>query len=349
MEGDELHRVADEVEGVLLPVERVEVALDGGEVDGACGDGHADGVLLAGVAHVGGALEGDDARGDALAHECRRCLPLERLVERGHLLGAGARAAEPRDTRLDHIEPRRGHAHPPRREHAAVRRHDDGAHLQLGAERRRVHRAAAAAGNEHEVARVVAAPHRDELQRVDHVGVDEADDPVGELRRRQAERAAEGAERLLGGGAADSERATQEVVGVEDARDELRVGDGGLGAAALVAGRAGLGTCALRANANGAAGVDPGDRAAAGADLDDVDDGHHHRVAGVVGAPANLVLGGRRDLAVEDQRALGSGAADVEVDDVGLAAAGADAGRPDQAGGGAGLDHRDRAGAGGGE
>ena len=58
--------------------------------------------------------------------------------------------------------------------------------------------------------------------------------------------------------------------------------------------------------------VDPGDAAAAGADLDDVDDRQHHRVA--AGVAADVVALGDRRLAVADQARLGRRAAHVEGD-----------------------------------
>ena len=177
----------------------MEVALDGGEIGRAGRDGDAHRVLLAGVAHVGRPLEGDDARRDPLLDDGGSSLALERAEEGVEVDSSGTRAAEPRDARLHDVKARRGHAHPPRREHAGVRRHDDGAHLQLGAERRGVHRATTATDHEHEVTRVVAAAHRHELERVDHVGVDETDDPVGERRGRQAKRGAELGEGALRG------------------------------------------------------------------------------------------------------------------------------------------------------
>src|SRR5439155_95910 len=66
--------------------------------------------------------------------------------------------------------------------------------------------------------------------------------------------------------------AAEEVLRVEPAEDDIRVRDGRLDAAAAVTDRAGIRACALRPDPQQPARVDPGDGAAAGADLDEVDD-----------------------------------------------------------------------------
>ncbi len=205
-----------------------------------------------------------------------------------------------------------------------------------------MHRAAAAAGDEHEVARVVAAPDRDEPQRVDHAGVGEPDDPVGGLLGGRADLLPEPPDRLQRQVAADRQAPAEEVVRVDHARHQLRVGDRRRRAALAVARGPRVGARAARPDVQAAGVVDPGDRAAARADLDDVGDGHVGRIARALRRPLELVL--RRDLrlAVLDQRALGGRAADVEVDDVALADVLADPRRAHDAGGRAGLHEVDR-------
>ena len=70
--------------------------------------------------------------------------------------------------------------------------------------------------------------------------------------------------------------------GVEEAEREVGVGDRGLGAAAAVAGRTGVGARRLGADLEQAELVDAGEAAAAGADLDEVDRRHRHREAGAL-------------------------------------------------------------------
>ena len=98
--------------------------------------------------------------------------------------------------------------------------------------------------------------------------------------------------------------AAEQVRG-DPAEHDVGVGDGRLGAALAVAERAGVGAGRLRADLERALGGDPGDRAAAGADGDDVD----HRDLARVGA--DRALGGQGRLAVEHDRDVGRGAAAV--------------------------------------
>ncbi len=88
--------------------------------------------------------------------------------------------------------------------------------------------------------------------------------------------------------------------------------------------------------------IDPGDRSAAIADLDQIDHRHHDRVAGGLTVALDPVIGLDRDLIVFDQRAFGGGAADVERQDVRLADDPAKLGRAPEAGGRAAFDHGDR-------
>ena len=84
----------------------------------------------------------------------------------------------------------------------------------------------------------------------------------------------------------------------------------GCGAAAAVGGGAGHGAGAARPDAEGAAMIDVGDRAAAGADRVDVDHRQQQREAGDRGA-ARVGLG---KAAVDDNADVGAGSADVEGD-----------------------------------
>ena len=120
----------------------------------------------------------------------------------------------------------------------------------------------------------------------------------------------------------DRQVAGQQRALVEVAEQQVAVGDGRLGAAAAVADGARLGARALGPDAQGAGAVHPGDGAAAGRDLGEIDHRHADRVAGAVhpavaaGAAADLVLGRRLVLAVADQARLGGGAAHVEGEQV---------------------------------
>ena len=143
--------------------------------------------------------------------------------------------------------------------------------------------------------------------------------------------------------------AAEEVARVEPAQDDVGVGDRRLDAAPPVADRPGIGARAPRPDAEEPARVDPGDAAAAGADLDQVDDGRADRVArqrhaadARAGVAADVVVLGHGRPAVLDQPDLGRRAAHVERDDVGTAERLAQVGRGDHAGGRPGLDHEHR-------
>src|SRR5262249_10869794 len=69
-------------------------------------------------------------------------------------------------------------------------------------------------------------------------------------------------------------RAAEEIIRVEVAAHEVGVGDRWAQTAASIAGRAGIGAGALRADVEEAAAVDPGDRAAAGGYRGHIERGH---------------------------------------------------------------------------
>ena len=132
-------------------------------------------------------------------------------------------------------------------------------------------------------------------------------------------------------------RAAEERAGPDGADHDMRVGRRGLGAALAVAGRPGIGAGALRADAQHAAIVDPGDRAAAGADRDDVEHRRADRQA------VDLAFRGERRPSVLHQADVGRGAAHVEGDQVLEARARRLARRADHAGGRAGIERGDGA------
>ena len=81
---------------------------------------------------------------------------------------------------------------------------------------------------------------------------------------------------------------------------------------------------------NAADRIAPGDRAAAGADLDNVDDGKLHWLTGGFAADHVALLDRRR--AVGDQACLGGGAAHIEADGTLEPEHAGKAARPDHAG-----------------
>ena len=105
--------------------------------------------------------------------------------------------------------------------------------------------------------------------------------------------------------------AAEEIVGIEIAEHQVGVGDGRAVAAVAVAGGARHRAGALRPDMQDAAGIDPRDRAAAGAHAGDVEAVQGDPVA------ADLAVHDQRRGAVLDQADVGRGAAHVERDQVG--------------------------------
>ena len=138
---------------------------------------------------------------------------------------------------------------------------------ELARDRDDVQPGGAAAGDERALARVDALVDRDLLDRGDHELVGERQDRGrrgvavdAQLRRQIASIT------RPRGIDVERHRAAEEALRVEVAEHDRGVGDGRLGAAAAVAGGAGVGAGALGADAQQPAGVEPGDRAAAGPD-----------------------------------------------------------------------------------
>ena len=142
-------------------------------------------------------------------------------------------------------------------------------------------------------------------------------------------------DRGFGGRPVETAPAAEKARRIEIAEHQIGVGDRRGCAAGAIAGGAGDGAGALRADMQDAAGVDPGDRAAAGADAGDVEAVQRDRVAG------DPAAGDQGRLAADDQRDVGAGAAHVERDQIvfseqsrGMDAAGDAAGRAGQHGSG---------------
>ena len=142
--------------------------------------------------------------------------------------------------------------------------------------------------------------------------------------------------------------AAEEEAGVVIAEHQIGVGHGRLHAAHAIAGRARIGAGRMRADLEQADLVDRGDRAAARADLDHVDDGRLDRQARTLGETVDAAgFEHRRDLgaAVLDHAGLGGGAAHVEGDHVLMAGEFAEQGGGEAAAGRAAFEQADREGA----
>ena len=227
---------------------------------------HAQLVALPDVAQVGGALDGDVARGHAVLGSCVAHLRLQR--------GARSRGTRSRVDRAPHHELRRdgvvaqvGRQQAERRGEARERRHDHLAHLEQRRDLDRVQRPGAAERHQRVLARVEAALDRHAADRVGHVGVEQRQHA---LRRRLAGRARARSARSPTTACAAS--ASSCIAPPRKRSGSSRpsttcasVTVGSVPPRPYAAGP-GLGAGAARADAEGAALVDVGDRAAAGAD-----------------------------------------------------------------------------------
>ena len=174
----------------------------------------------------------------------------------------------------------------------------------------RVHRARAAEGDERELARVAALLTVRERIAPDMFAFAIVTIPSAASSRPSPSRSASRCDRRRGELAVELHLAAEEAVGVDPAEDDVRVGQRRLLAALAVAAGPGRRARAARPDAEGAAFVDVGDRAAAGADRVDVDHRHEQRVAGDPGVARR----GLADAALGDDADVGGRAAHVEGD-----------------------------------
>ena len=143
-----------------------------------------------------------------------------------------------------------------------------------------MHTAAAAKTDQCKVARVVAAIDGDELDSVDHIVVGDADDaarcflPVGVEGRGQLIQCTVHRVHVR------FQRAAAEILRVNATQRQVRVGRRRFGAADAIRDWAGHGAGAMGADVEPLEFVHPGDGSASLTDFHQIDDRHHHRVAG---------------------------------------------------------------------
>ncbi len=196
-------------------------------------------------------------------------------------------------------------------------------------------RPGAAERHQREAARVDAALDAHHAQRAEHRGLGDAHDSLRAGDRLELQLVGQARDRALGRGPVEREAAGERRVLEQPPEQQVGVGDGRLAPAASVARRPGIGPGGGGPHAQRAAGVAPGDRAAAGADGVDVERRQRQR------APGDRALGGLGNLAAIDQADVAGGAAHVEAQHVGLPRELCQQERPADAAGGAG-EHRQR-------
>ena len=159
------------------------------------------------------------------------------------------------------------------------------------------------------------------------------------------ERAGKRLQRRLGLVAMQRDGAARKARGIEAAEGGVGIGHGGLGAAAAIARRAGYATGRIGTDLNAAQRIHAGDRAAAGADLDQLDDRNADGEAGALHeaiGTRDLELARALQLEIVEQGELGRGAAHVEGDGLAGIVLGRDRAGQDGAAGGSGFDEAHR-------
>ena len=174
----------------------------------------------------------------------------------------------------------RGDEQPERGQHAGPERNHDPPDAELRREVTGMQRPCPPEGDERRLPGIAAALRHVHAHRPRHRLVD---DVVHGPRRLQHRLSARPGEVLRDAVPRrifiEAHRTAREVVGVEVAQQQVGIGHRRPGAAAVVTDRPGVGAGALRPDLDEAHGVDPGDAAPAGPNLDHVDRRHRHRKA----------------------------------------------------------------------
>ena len=332
----------------MLAGEGVGHGADGGGIDRAGRDGNDHLVGLAKILHRRGAVERDASGGEAFQFEIGGNILFQRTQDPAGRMGIGVvhgGGGAQQGARADaaHV----GHQHAEGAEQAGGVRHQHPLDAHGGGKFSGVHRTGAAERHQQIIACIAPTFDSDGANGADHVGGGDQEDAVRGIFHRKAGGIGDLlADRCLRQRRIDGTHTTGDRVRVQIAEYGIGVRHRRFGAAQAVAGRPRRRPATARADAQRAAGVEPGDAAAAGADFGDVDGGHPDRMAATAGmahATADGVFQRHERLAVFDQRALGGGAAHVEGDQIRLADLLGEVAAGEHAGGRAGFDDIHRA------
>ena len=259
----------------------------------------------------------------AVAH-LHRALHAHRTVERrpqtckSLLLHLGeqpfdAGAIQPRrvaDMRARHFKAQIGRQHAPGRQHRCDARHDDARQVELPRNVGHMQSGGATERQQREPSRIDATPHRDEPNALRHVGVDHAMHTFGRGDAIDLQRGRQPIQRLLRRARVERARAAEEVVRIEITKHKVGIRHRRFATAAPIARRSRHRARAFRTDMQDAARIDAADRAAAGAEADDVEAVQRQPVA------ADAATAYQRRFALDDQADIRAGAAHVERDQV---------------------------------
>jgi len=275
-------------------------------------------VTLAQVAHVCLAHVGDLAGGHAGGGQHRQALGLH--LGQQPFGALPVESVQRRRPGAHEVEGQRGGQEPDRAQHAGAERRQQSRRAEGARYPVAVHRAGTPEREDGERARVPATLQDVDPRRARHALVDRLVDAPGRLLHGEAEGLGDpGLDGPPGGVGVQRHPAAQEEAGVEVAEHQVGVRHRRLLPAQPVGGRPGVGAGRVRAHAKQPQRVDAGDRAAAGSDLDHLDDlGLDGQAGPLLEAVAaiDLELAGQQRLAARDHGELGGGATEVEGEQV---------------------------------
>ena len=300
---------------LVLVVEPVgEIEQDRGVQGQALGTGNRHVEVLAGVRHLHEQLPVDERRVEVGGSQF--LVDLEVQLPHQAPQAVEVHAGQRGDVGADDVDHVVGDEQAQGREGGGRPRDQDPVHTQLGGDRRGVHGTVAAVGDEGQLPGIGAVAGQDPAGGVGHVGVDDALDAPGGLGHIEAEgRGHLPLDCVPGGVDVEVHAPAGEPGGGQVPEYGVGIGHRGLVTTPAVAGRAGRGAGALRADQKSAL-AHAGDGATTGADTLHVD----HREPDVVPVPP-VPVGLDLGAAAPDQADVEAGAAHVDGDEVGFAAA----------------------------
>ena len=279
--------------------------------------GHGQLIRLAGVAQIQRVRHLDRRGCRALARQLGDGLGLHGREQRGQLVRTRLRRGREHGPHQRHFERARQQAGGG--EEAGSGRHDRTGHAQDGGKRAGVQWSTPSKSHHGEAARVVSALDRDDAQGTGHVGVDEADDAGGQVHGAQVQPLGKRGHSAHGRVAIHRHGAAEQVRRVEPSEQQVGVRHRGIGAAACVADRAGIGPRAHGADAQRAAGIHVGDGPPSGRYLCQIQERKAHGVAAAAHVPpavraaGRLIFGHGLGRTMQDRAGLGRRTAHVQA------------------------------------
>ena len=306
----------------MLPVEPLRRLLNLGGIDVVFRPWNIQFVALSHVAQVRLPQAANVPRRHPFPGERLSALSFQLAV--GPFHGGKIQPVQPLDQRGRILVLEVGDQQPQRRGGPRTGRDDGGGHFHLGGQAVGMHRSGPAEGHQSELPGIVSPLNRDQPQGVHHGRIGNLHDAVGGLHHLHSQGiGAFFLDRLSSRLHFQGEPASQKMVRLQAAQNQVGIGHRGLSAPLPVTDGARLGSGASRPHPKDAARVHPGDRPAPGPNLHQVD---HRGANGIAGPPlgtgpglgrgAHLVVLGDLGSPVLDQTHLGGGAPHVEGDEV---------------------------------